>query len=128
LLEFPPLFDPIGKGFTSKCYSEALHVNKDALEVILLLASLWDIQSFVGTLPYLLNKIIYEPTQHISKQDLIRLNEIVGKDFLIVNEKCVNLKERIKTEEKALYCPPLFSLRAVMDFMINEKMVLKSYI
>lgn len=117
LLEFPPLFDPTGKGFTSKCYSETLHVNKDALEVILLLASLWDVQSFVGTLPYLLNKIIYEPTQHISKQDLIRLNEIVGKDKDIENLKFKNLRECLQNEDGNFYCPPLLSIHAVLEYM-----------
>lgn len=128
LIELPPLFDPMGKkGFITPV-KNMLAINKDVLELILMLASLWDIQDFKGKLPYLLGTIWRNPQEHIGKEELIALNKIVGKDFFIADEKCANLKERIETEKKALYCPPLFSLRAVMDFMINEKMVLKSYI
>jgi hypothetical protein len=94
-----------------------LHVNRDALEVILLLASVWDVQRFKGTLPYLLSKIERNPSIHLSQQDLTALNAVVGKDQMILNGEVNNFRERLQKENKRFYCPPLLSIRAVLDFL-----------
>lgn len=128
LIELPPLFDPSGKkGFISPLPS-MLPINCDILEVVLMLASLWDIQDFKGKLPYLLSTIWRNPFLHPEKEDMLALNRIVGKDFYIMDNQCETLTERIKLESKQLYCPPLPSLKAVLSFMLHGKMVQKSHI
>ncbi len=117
LFERPPLFDPMGKGFSSEPYQDILHVNRDALEIILLLASVWDVQRFKGTLPYLLSKIVRNPTVHLSQQDLIALNVVVGKDQMILNGEVRNFRERLQKEDRKFYCPTLLSIRAILDFL-----------
>lgn len=128
LIELPPLFDPsYKKGFISPL-PPMLPINSDIVEVILMLASLWDIQDFRGKLPYLLSIIWKNPFIHPNKEDILSLNRIVSKDFNVADNKCKNLTERIILEPKQLYVPALPSLKAVMNFMVNEKFVEKIYI
>ena len=56
------------------------------------------------------------PSIHLLQQDLIALNAIVGKDQMIVNGEVQNFRERLQKEDKRFYCPPLLSIRAVLDF------------
>lgn len=127
LTELPPLFDPLNKGFSN--YAEPLlNINKDILDVILMIASIWDVQNFKGTLPYLLSIIGREPLKHPTNKDILSLNAIVGKDAKIADLKANNIRERIAQESTKLYCPPLLSLRAVLEHLQAETQLNDIYI
>jgi hypothetical protein len=48
---------------------------------------------------------------------LIALNAIIGKDQMILNGEVQDFRERLQKEVKRFYCPPLLSIRAVLDFL-----------
>jgi len=126
LITMPVFFDPTGCGFTSELHVS--NINKDILDVILLLASIWDIQKFTGTLPYLLSIIAQNPNRHIDKKDIITLNTIVGKDAMIASEQVTNFPERIKLEKIKLYCPTLPYLKNVLDYFKADGLIEHIYI
>lgn len=127
LMELPPLFDPMHKGFSGDV-QPMLNINKDILDVILMIASIWDVQNFKGSLPYLLSIIGREPLKHPTKNELLSLNNIVGKDTKISALKVNNIRERILQENNKFYCPPLLSLRAVLEHLQAETLLDVIYI
>jgi len=127
LMELPPLFDPMHNGFSSEMAFMS-NINKDILDVILMLASVWDVQNFKGTLPYLLSMISREPLRHPTLNELTSLNSIIGKDVKITSGKAKNFRVRLEQENEKLYCPPLLSLRAVLDFLQADKKIDTIYV
>ena len=117
-ITLPPLFDPTRNGFAVYDENEYTSINRDIVELISMIASVWDIQRFEGRLPYLLQAIKRFPLQSVSKKDILGLNSIVSRDHIITSGKAMNFRDRL--EREGLFVPELLSLRGALELLHTE--------
>lgn len=82
----PPLFNAmIDNGFLKSHYPTMHKTNKEALSLILLLASVWNVQNFYGAPAMILEKIVRFPEKHIDSIDLEKIMSLIIKQAEQVN-------------------------------------------
>lgn len=73
----PHLFDP-DTGEFAKNITGITPMNYAVARIILLLASFWNVDSFFGTPVFLLGKIMRHPSQELSEDEVLKLDQIIG--------------------------------------------------
>jgi hypothetical protein len=79
LLTEPPLFNPHTATLAHDWPEGITPLNCEAMRILLLLASLWDIKSFYGAPANILIRIVRTPGRTVPARDLLKIAELIGK-------------------------------------------------
>lgn len=79
----PQLFDPtIDHGFHGGYKGEIKTLNYDAMVLLMLIASIWDVKGFFGAPANILERITRNPLRTIGKYDVLKIKELIVKSDL----------------------------------------------
>jgi len=109
----PAFFD---SNFMPKTQNITTEINAEVLFVCNSLFVAWDLEPKESLLTNIMFSIYFNPKQSISEQQLLALNKIVSKDYLITKDECENLTESLKLRKLKDIILPTCKLKNLRSF------------
>lgn len=128
-LSLPPIFN-IASGGLITTTQPMLKINKEALTVIHLIATLWDAPIY-GSLEYIMLWIKKNPNTAISDKSIVSINNIFGRDRAIANGSCRNMQDQLqllRNKEKEVGCFAFAELYGKLEQFKNDGIITDNYI
>lgn len=114
-LVIPQMFDiSVDGGFVGGYKGKIKMLNFDALVLLMLLATAWDVQRFYGAPANILERIVRNPLHTIGRFDVLKINDLIQKTALFDTIK----KYEMEWARIGRFSIPYFN--TVVDFVETE--------